>query len=112
MPRSCFQSRNLPPVNADIIVLGAGPSGALAATRLARDGARVVLCDGSHPREKPCGGGVTGRALTLAGGAAAFAQVGAVTIRAARFSDGASRQSALVPLDDTTRLAVVARRDF
>ena len=26
-------------------------------------GARVALVDGSHPREKPCGGGVTGRAL-------------------------------------------------
>lgn len=49
----------------DAIVLGAGPAGATAARDLARSGARVALVDGSHPREKPCGGGVTGRALDL-----------------------------------------------
>ena len=51
----------------DAVVAGAGPAGALAARDLARAGARVALADGSHPREKPCGGGVTGRALQLAG---------------------------------------------
>lgn len=112
MPPSGFHSRNLPPVNSDIIVLGAGPSGAVAATRLADRGAQVVLCDGSHPREKPCGGGVTGRALALLGGANAFPRLESVAIRRARFLDVASSRSAVVPLDDTTRLAVVGRRDF
>jgi geranylgeranyl reductase family protein len=51
----------------DAVVAGAGPAGAIAARELARRGARVGLVDGSHPREKPCGGGVTGRALALAG---------------------------------------------
>jgi geranylgeranyl reductase family protein len=51
----------------DALVIGAGPSGAVAARDLARAGARVALVDGSHPREKPCGGGVTGRALALVG---------------------------------------------
>lgn len=46
-------------------VVGAGPAGTLAAGRLARDGARVVVFDASHPREKPCGGGLTARALRL-----------------------------------------------
>ena len=50
---------------ADVVIIGAGPAGSLAAFRLARAGARVALIDGSHPREKPCGGGVTGRALAL-----------------------------------------------
>src|SRR5579863_7646213 len=49
----------------DVIVVGAGPAGATAARHLAQSGARVALVDSSHPREKPCGGGVTGRALTL-----------------------------------------------
>ena len=49
----------------DAVVVGAGPAGAMAARDLARNGARVALVDGSHPREKPCGGGVTGRALEL-----------------------------------------------
>ena len=51
----------------DAVVAGAGPAGSVAARDLARSGARVALVDGSHPREKPCGGGVTGRALELAG---------------------------------------------
>ena len=51
----------------DIAIAGAGPAGEWAAARLATDGAHVALIDGSHPREKPCGGGVTGRALALLG---------------------------------------------
>lgn len=46
-------------------VVGAGPAGAALAWHLARDGARVTLFDASHPREKPCGGGVTAKALDL-----------------------------------------------
>jgi flavin-dependent dehydrogenase len=46
-----------------VAVVGAGPSGSLLAWRLARDGADVTIFDPSHPREKPCGGGVTARAL-------------------------------------------------
>ena len=48
-----------------IAIIGAGPAGAMAAVRLARAGAAVALFDPSHPREKPCGGGLTGRALAL-----------------------------------------------
>jgi flavin-dependent dehydrogenase len=46
-------------------VVGGGPAGALLAYHLARDGADVTLLDHSHPREKPCGGGLTPRALEL-----------------------------------------------
>lgn len=38
--------------------MGAGPAGAFAGARLARSGHLVTLYDASHPREKPCGGGV------------------------------------------------------
>src|SRR5262245_8082143 len=48
-----------------VTVIGAGPAGAMAAVRLARAGVPVTLFDPSHPREKPCGGGLTGRALAL-----------------------------------------------
>ena len=50
---------------SDVAIVGAGPAGAWAAYALARAGARVAIFDASHPREKPCGGGVTGRALAL-----------------------------------------------
>ncbi len=48
----------------DVIVIGAGPSGSTAAYRLAREGARVLLLDKARfPRDKPCGGGISGRAM-------------------------------------------------
>jgi geranylgeranyl reductase family protein len=51
-------------VKVDVLVVGAGPSGSSAATHLARGGARVLLADKARfPRDKPCGGGLTGRAL-------------------------------------------------
>jgi geranylgeranyl reductase family protein len=48
----------------DVLVVGAGPAGSATALGLARGGARVLLADRAHfPRDKPCGGGLTGRAL-------------------------------------------------
>jgi geranylgeranyl reductase family protein len=48
----------------DVLIAGAGPAGSAAAIHLARGGARVLLADKAHfPRDKPCGGGLTGRAL-------------------------------------------------
>jgi geranylgeranyl reductase family protein len=50
----------------DVIVVGAGPAGSTAAYRLAEAGATVLLLDRARfPRDKPCGGGVTGRAARL-----------------------------------------------
>jgi geranylgeranyl reductase family protein len=48
----------------DVLVVGAGPAGSATAIHLARAGASVLLVDKSRfPRDKPCGGGLTGRAL-------------------------------------------------
>jgi geranylgeranyl reductase family protein len=48
----------------DVLVVGAGPAGATAARTLARAGLRVRLLDRARfPRNKPCGGGITVRAL-------------------------------------------------
>lgn len=48
----------------DAVVIGAGPAGSLAAHRLADAGASVLLIDASRfPRDKPCGGGLTARAV-------------------------------------------------
>jgi geranylgeranyl reductase family protein len=50
----------------DAIVVGAGPAGSTCAYRLAAAGASVLLLDRARfPRDKPCGGGVTGRAERL-----------------------------------------------
>ena len=48
----------------DVLVAGAGPAGSATAIHLARAGVRVLLADKARfPRDKPCGGGLTGRAL-------------------------------------------------
>ena len=48
----------------DTLVVGAGPAGSATAIHLARAGVRVLLADKARfPRDKPCGGGLTGRAL-------------------------------------------------
>jgi geranylgeranyl reductase family protein len=85
-------------VNIDIAIIGAGPAGAWAGYSLATRGARVTLIDPSHPREKPCGGGVTGRALAIVRPALDAFSVAACDIRAARFVDSNTRRSASVRL--------------
>ena len=70
----------------DVAIVGAGPAGARAAYLLARRGVRVTIFDASHPREKPCGGGVTGRALALVADAIDPATFPRTTIRSVRFT--------------------------
>jgi geranylgeranyl reductase family protein len=49
-------------IDADVIVVGAGPAGSAVATHLARHGLRVSLLEKSRfPREKVCGDGLTPR---------------------------------------------------
>jgi geranylgeranyl reductase family protein len=101
----------------DIAVIGAGPAGAWAAHRLAAAGARVTIFDPSHPREKACGGGVTGRALAVVGDRLDLARLPACVIRTARFGDASSRESATVELEaaglsPVSSLVVVSRTDF
>jgi geranylgeranyl reductase family protein len=82
----------------DAAVVGGGPAGAWAAYTLARRGARVTIFDPSHPREKPCGGGVTGRALAVVADAIDGARFPQRAIRSARFVDSQSGGAAVVPL--------------
>jgi geranylgeranyl reductase family protein len=52
-------------VSPDVLIVAAGPAGATAARRLAHGGARVRLVDRERfPRNKPCGGAISIRALT------------------------------------------------
>ena len=46
----------MPPIETDVLVIGAGPAGCAAALTLARNGVRVVLIDREQfPRDKVCG---------------------------------------------------------
>ena len=73
-----------------IAIIGAGPAGAMAALRLARAGAVVSFFDPSHPREKPCGGGLTGRALALIADFIDIRSLPAVVVRSAIIEPQAS----------------------
>jgi geranylgeranyl reductase family protein len=99
------------PQQFDVAVIGAGPAGAVAARDLARAGARVALVDGSHPREKACGGGVTGRALELArpGSGDGSATAGRIVERVT-FESGSRRAG--VQLTTAHDLRVFSREAF
>jgi flavin-dependent dehydrogenase len=53
-------------IDWDVVVVGAGPAGTIAALELARSGATVLLVDRQQfPREKVCGGCLNGQALAV-----------------------------------------------
>jgi geranylgeranyl reductase family protein len=95
----------------DVAVVGAGPAGSWAAYKLARDGVRVALIDGTHPREKPCGGGVTGRALAIVRQALGDDVPGA-TVRSATFARRAEEARIWLNSADAAPLRIVARQPF
>ena len=52
----------------DVIIVGAGPSGSMAARTCAEKDLNTIILDKqSFPRNKPCGGGVSKKALDLIG---------------------------------------------
>jgi geranylgeranyl reductase family protein len=108
--RSCIRVAR-PDKTYDVACIGAGPAGAWTAFALASRGARVLLLDPSHPREKPCGGGVTGRALDLVASALDTRALPAVPIESARFTASSTTAVASVTLPDGA-LAVVGRTEF
>ncbi len=102
-------------MHVDVAIVGAGPAGCWAARLLAERGVSVALIDGSHPREKPCGGGVTGRALRMVADAVDASTLAAVAIDAATFEHGGRTARVGIardPRDQTARLSVVSRRAF
>jgi flavin-dependent dehydrogenase len=92
----------------NVAVVGGGPAGALLAYHLACDGAAVTLFDASHPREKPCGGGLTAKALALLPAAPAADPLPVRWVQACRFESGTGEG---VELELGQPVAVGARRD-
>lgn len=93
-----------------VAVVGAGPAGSLLAWRLASDGAASpTLFDASHPREKPCGGGLTLKALQLLPAAPASDPLPVRWVDVCRFESGHGEQ---VDMPLPRPVAIGARRDI
>jgi flavin-dependent dehydrogenase len=71
-----------------VAIVGAGPAGSLLAYLLARGGAEATVFDASHPREKPCGGGLTPGAARLLPTAPAGDPLPARRVVSCRFDSG------------------------
>src|ERR1700722_13205599 len=90
-----------------IAIVGAGPAGTWASILLARGGHAVTLIDPQAPWEKPCGGGVTSKALSSFGifeSDLPRSDIDRITIY---FGDENS-----VTVTPTDPLAVLSRRDL
>lgn len=93
----------------NIAIVGAGPAGSMAALEFARRGARVRIFDPSHPREKPCGGGLTGKALALLPEGPAHDPLPARRVQNCRFD---TPRGLMIELDLGEPVGIVARSEF
>jgi flavin-dependent dehydrogenase len=92
-----------------IAVVGAGPAGSLFGYHAAADGADVTIFDASHPREKPCGGGLTAKALSLLPEGPTDDPLPARWIPSCRFESGEG-EWVTVPL--SRPVAIASRREL
>jgi flavin-dependent dehydrogenase len=92
-----------------VAIVGAGPAGSHLARLLAQAGFGVRVFDASHPREKPCGGGLTARSLALLPPAPADDPLPARWLEACTFEAGQDRR---VDVRLERPVAIAARRDL
>jgi flavin-dependent dehydrogenase len=91
-----------------VAIVGAGPAGSLLAAKLAEGGVQATLFDASHPREKPCGGGLTGKALRELPAGPADDPLPARRVASCRFEAGADAVE--LPLREP--VAIASRREL
>lgn len=92
-----------------VAIVGAGPAGSMAGLEFAKRGASVVIFDPSHPREKPCGGGLTGKSLALLPEGPSRDALPARRVQRCRF-DAAG--GLMMELDLGEPVGIVARSEF
>ncbi len=97
---------------ADLIVVGGGPAGAAAAMTARRAGLTVLLLDrAAFPRDKLCGGGITGRCREHLDAVFGPGAAGGLCLTTRRFrlrGDG----RVLGQVSDAPPLQMTMRRDF
>lgn len=91
-----------------VAIVGAGPAGSHLAHQLSRNGAQVLLFDARPAWEKPCGGGVTSKALREFG----FLQDGSAPkqmVSGLRLISAEGRELTVAPRHD---FAIYSRREL
>src|SRR5215475_7815809 len=91
-----------------VAIVGAGPAGSQLAHQLSINGFEVLLFDAREPWEKPCGGGVTSKALREYG----FLKTGAAPkqmISSLRLITASKREIAFTPRHD---FAIYSRKEL
>lgn len=92
-----------------ICIVGAGPAGSMAGLEFAKRGASVSIFDPSHPREKPCGGGLTGKSLALLPPGPGRDPLPARRVQTYRFD---TARGLMIELDLGEPVGIVARSEF
>jgi flavin-dependent dehydrogenase len=92
-----------------VCIVGAGPAGSMAALEFAKRGASVSIFDPSHPREKPCGGGLTGKSLALLPEGPGHDPLPARRLQSCRFD---TARGLMIELDLGEPVGIVARAEF
>ena len=81
----------------------------MAALEFAKKGASVSIFDPSHPREKPCGGGLTGKSLALLPEGPTHDPLPARRVQSCRFD---TARGLMIELDLGEPVGIVSRADF
>ncbi len=81
----------------------------MAALEFAKKGASVSIFDPTHPREKPCGGGLTGKSLALLPVGPSRDPLPARRVQNCRFD---TPRGLMIDLDLGEPVGIVARADF
>ena len=81
----------------------------MAALEFAKKGASVSIFDPSHPREKPCGGGLTGKSLALLPEGTPHDPLPARRVQRCRFD---TARGLMIELDLGEPVGMVARSEF
>lgn len=92
-----------------VCIVGAGPAGSMAGLEFAKRGAAVSIFDPSHPREKPCGGGLTGKSLALLPTGPGHDPLPARRVERCRFD---TARGLMIELDLGEPVGIVARSEF
>ncbi len=92
-----------------VCIVGAGPAGSMAGLEFAKRGASVSIFDPSHPREKPCGGGLTGKSLALLPAGPGHDPLPARRVQHCRFD---TARGLMIELDLGEPVGIVTRSEF